>query len=243
MIHSDWNNRTMMLIGENNLKKLENTHVLIAGLGGVGGYAAEILCRAGAGKMTIIDSDKYHISNINRQLNALHSTTGKDKTTVTAVRLLEINRNLELKIYTEYIDKSSIEKIFSSSSFDYVVDAIDTLLPKFSLILFCLRNNIKIVSSMGAGGKLDITLVRISDISESFNCRLAYYIRKKLHKEGFYSGFKVVFSSEPVKRSSIIASDSELNKKSIAGTISYMPAIFGINAAYEVIKDIISQNK
>ena len=239
MINSEWNSRTKLLIGESNLTRLRDTNILVAGLGGVGSYAVEILCRAGVGNITIIDSDKYHESNINRQSGALHSTVGKNKTEVTSERLLDINPDLKLQIFTEYLDKTSIGKFFSHNSFDFVVDAIDTLLPKFLLIHFCLGNNFKIVSSMGAGGKIDITKVMASDISETFNCRLAYYIRKKLHKEGLYSGFRVVFSPEPVKKKSIIPVNNEINKKSLAGTISYMPAIFGIYAAYEVIREII----
>jgi tRNA threonylcarbamoyladenosine dehydratase len=199
------------------------------------------LCRAGVGKISIIDSDKYQAGNINRQINAFTSTIGKFKTTVTSERLYDINNNLNIKVYNEYLDKKNIDRFFSDISVDYVIDAIDTLLPKFSLIHYCIKNNLKIVSSMGAGGKTDPTLVRISDISESYNCRLAYYLRKKLHKEGIYNGFKVVFSPEPGNPAGVITNINELNKKSISGTISYMPAIFGIYQAYEVIKDIIAK--
>ena len=231
----------MLLLGEEKLSKLESCHVVVAGLGGVGGFAAEMLVRSGIGKLTIIDADKYQSSNINRQIGALNSTVGKEKTLVTSDRLLDINPELKLEIITEYLEKSRIERIFVSGIFDYVVDAIDTLLPKFTLICHCLKNNIKIVSSMGAGAKLDVSQVKITDISNSYSCRLAYNIRKKLHREGIFSGYNVVFSPEPVYNNSVVHADNEPNKRSVAGTISYMPATFGIYCAAEVIRNLISE--
>jgi len=239
MIQSEWQERTKLLLGEKNTEKLKNAHVLVAGLGGVGSYAVELICRAGIGKITIIDSDKYQYTNINRQLNSFHSTVGKYKTNVISEKLYDINPDLNLKIYSEYIDKNSIDKFFTNSSFDYVIDAIDTILPKYLLINKCLSHEIKVVSSMGSAGKINPLLVQVEDISKSYNCRLAYYIRKKLHKEGYYSGFKVVFSPETVKRSSILLTNNEVNKKSIAGTISYIPAVFGMYCSYVVINELI----
>jgi tRNA threonylcarbamoyladenosine dehydratase len=179
------------------LQKLNNSHVLIAGLGGVGAMAAEMLCRAGVGSITIVDSDKVQASNRNRQILALQSTEKMEKTRVMADRLLDINPGLNLHVVNTYLkDKAIIELL--EKPFDYVVDAIDTQSPKVYFIYYALKNNHKLVSSMGAGGRLDPTMIHIADISESYQCKLAFDIRKRLRKLGVSNGFKVVFSSEPV---------------------------------------------
>lgn len=236
----NWLERTKLLIGEGNLEKLKKASVLIVGLGGVGSMAAEILCRTGIGKLTIIDGDTIHSTNINRQIFTKHSNIGEKKADVLAKKFLDINPELNLKAISNFVAEEEMVNVLKSDKFDYIVDAIDTIAPKVSLIANSYKMRIPIVSSMGAGGRTDISKVKISDISKSFNCPLARSIRKRLHKLGIYKGIKVVFSSEFVNRDSLIFVD-ETNKKTSLGTISYLPAIFGLYAAAEVIKDIINK--
>lgn len=236
-----WLTRTELLIGKENIEKLANSHVLVAGIGGVGAYAAEQICRAGVGKMTIVDSDIVNPSNCNRQLIALTTTIGKSKVELMKDRLLQINPDLKLNALQIYLKDEKIPDLLNSDKFDYVVDAIDTLSPKLYFIVNAYKLGLPIISSMGAGGKFDPTQVRVADISATYNCKLAYYIRKKIHKFDIYKGFKAVFSAEEVDRSAIIITDNEQNKKSTVGTISYMPAVFGCACASVVIRDLIGK--
>ncbi|GAB4277604.1 MAG: tRNA threonylcarbamoyladenosine dehydratase [Marinilabiliales bacterium] len=239
---NNWQERTALLIGEKKIQLLSSKHVLIAGLGGVGGYAAEQICRAGIGKLTIIDGDKINISNKNRQLIALDSTIGINKAIAFKKRLLDINPQLELNVIEEYIKDERITEILDNK-YDYVVDAIDTLSPKVFFIYNSVKFGHNIVSSMGAGSKTDPEKVKIADISKSYNCTLARILRKKLHRLGVYEGVKVVFSSEKSQKESVVLQDNEPNKKSTVGTISYMPAIFGCYCASVVIRDLISDSE
>lgn len=236
-----WQSRTELLLGSEKLTALRDKHVLVAGLGGVGAMAAEQLCRAGIGKLTIIDGDTVHASNRNRQLAALKSTEGTPKTEVMARRLLDINPALQLNVLHEYIRDERTTEILSLG-YDYVVDAIDTLSPKVYLLFICTRLGLPVVSSMGAGGKFDPAQVTVADIDDSYNCKLAYYMRKRLHKMGVRTGIKVVFSPEVVERSAVVLQEGESNKKSNVGTISYMPAVFGCYCASVVIRDLLTQN-
>ena len=230
-----WQERTSMLLGEQVLDSLAFKRVMVVGLGGVGAYAAEMLCRAGVGTMVIIDSDAVSETNINRQLIALTSTVGKLKTDVVAQRLKDINPLVDLVVIPEYVEDANLEEIFAvAGQLDYVVDAIDTLAPKISLIKYCVEHKIPHVSAMGAGAKLDATKILIADISKSYNCPLAYILRKKLRKEGISKGFKVVFSEELPDREAIVPME-ERNKKSQVGTISYLPAVFGCVCAQAAI--------
>jgi tRNA threonylcarbamoyladenosine dehydratase len=239
MSTTHWLSRTELLIGKEKLATLHDKHVLIAGLGGVGAMAAEQICRAGVGRITIIDGDTVHPSNRNRQLPALKSTEGKAKTEIMASRLLDINPTLNLTVIHEYIrDERTLEIL--KQGYDYVVDAIDTLSPKVYLLYACVQLGLPVVSSMGAGGKFDPGMVTVADIDDSYNCKLAYYMRKRLHKLGVRSGIKVVFSPEVVDRSAVILQEGESNKKSNVGTISYMPAVFGCFMASVVIRDLVS---
>ena len=238
MEHPEWLQRTELLIGSDRLSKLRQAHILVIGLGGVGAYAAEMLCRSGVGQMTIVDGDKIHATNRNRQLIALSSVEGLRKAATMGQRLLDINPDLELTIHDEYIKDEGMIGILNGN-FDYVIDAIDTLAPKVFLIFHCVSKGLKIVSSMGSGGKFDPMQVRISDLSESYNCKLASILRKRLHGLGVYTGVQVVFSPETVNPETIILTDSELNKKSTIGTISYMPPVFGCFLASVVIREII----
>jgi len=184
---SDWLERTVMLIGEEGLKKLRSARVLVVGLGGVGAYAAEMICRAGTGTMTIVDGDRIQLSNRNRQLIALKSTEGLLKAEVMGSRLLDINPDLDLEIISEYIKDERMVEILDRV-YDYVVDAIDTLSPKVFLIYHSLQRKYPVVSSMGSGGKFDPTRICVSDISETTDCNLARILRKRLHRLGIRSG-------------------------------------------------------
>ena len=238
-----WQERTSMLLGEETLARFADSKVMVVGLGGVGAYAAEMLCRAGVGNMVILDSDTVSVTNRNRQLIALESTIGQLKTDVVAQRLRDINPAVNLTVIPEYIEESNLEEIFRlAGKLDYVVDAIDTLAPKISLIKYCVENKIPHVSAMGAGAKLDATKIRIADISKSYNCPLAYILRKKLRKEGISKGFKVVFSEELPDRDAIVPME-ERNQKRQVGTISYLPAVFGCVCAQAAIEYLIGKTE
>lgn len=235
-----WSERTELLLGKEKLERLNSAHVLVVGLGGVGAYAAEMICRAGVGRMTVADSDTVSESNINRQLIALHSTVGKSKAALVADRLRDINPEIELTVVEEYIRDEMTYRLLDAAKYDYIVDAIDTLSPKAALIKGALDRGIPIVSAMGSGAKTDPTRMEIADISQTHHCPLAHMLRKRLHKMGVRSGFQAVFSAEPVREGAVIISETT-NKKSNAGTISYMPAVFGCGCASVVIRDLIGE--
>jgi len=237
----EWLERSEMLIGIENKAKINSAHVLVAGLGGVGAYATEMLCRAGIGKLTIIDGDTVQPANRNRQLLALCSNEGRPKTEVMAERLRDINPDVQLEIITEFIRDERLIEI-AGRHYDYMVDAIDTLSPKVFLLYHAMKNNQRIVSSMGAGGKLDPLQIRIDDLSKTYNCRLAYFLRKRLRRLGVTTGIKAVFSTELVDKD-LVASCDEQNKKSVVGTISYLPAMFGCVCASVVIRELINSNE
>ena len=237
---TNWLERTELLLGEEKLSILKNANVLVVGVGGVGAYAAEMIARAGVGSMTIADADKVSESNINRQLVALHSTIGREKCDILAERLKDINPELNLHIVNRFIKDDETDALLDSDKFDYVVDAIDTLSPKLALIKGALDRGIPLVSSMGAGAKTDPTLMEIKDIAKTHHCPLAHMLRKRLHKIGIKRGFWAVFSPEPVREGAMILCE-EQNKKSNVGTISYIPALFGIGCASVVIRDLIGE--
>ena len=234
-----WMSRTQLLLGDEPIAALMQKHVLIVGLGGVGGICAEMIARAGVGKMTIIDADTVDLSNANRQIPALHSTAGKLKSEVMAERIKDINPNIQLVVKSIYIKEELTQQLLDEAHYDYAVDCIDTLSPKVFFIQACLDRKIPIVSSLGAGGKMDPSQVVITDISKTYQCNLAAYVRKKLHSLGIYKGLTVVFSAEKVDQSRIIETEKAFPKKSIIGTISYMPSIFGCMAASVVIRGLI----
>lgn len=236
----NWQQRTHLLLGDEKLSIINSSNVLVVGIGGVGAYAAEMLCRSGVGSITIIDADVVSVSNINRQLVALHSTVGKDKIEVLSERLLDINPQLNIKKLKLFLKEENIAEIFDNEKFDFVVDAIDTLSPKVSLIKESLKREIPLVSSMGAGSKTDPTLVEIKDISKTNYCPLAHMLRKRLHKEGIRNGFMTVFSTEDLREGTMILCE-EQNKKSNVGTISYMPAVFGCALASVVIRGLLNE--
>jgi tRNA A37 threonylcarbamoyladenosine dehydratase len=236
--HPGWQERTIQLLGKEKYARLQEANVLVAGMGGVGSMAAEMICRNGVGKMTIIDGDTIQAGNLNRQLPATHSNLNRDKAVVMGERLKDINPGLELTVLNEFIREERIPEILQAP-FDYVVDAIDTLSPKIYLIFHTVKMGLKLASSMGSGGKMDPSQIRVADFSDTYNCRLAYVLRKKLRKMDVHGGFKVVFSTEQVGKEVIIPVEGEPNKKSTVGTNSYIPAIFGCTLASIVIRDLV----
>jgi len=242
-MQSEWLQRTELLVKEEGIEKLKSANILIVGLGGVGSFAAEFLVRSGIGNLTIVDGDTVDITNINRQLPALNSTIGKNKTDVVAERILDINPEINLKKINEFLEPERMEEILTQEKFDYVLDCIDSLSPKLALIITCKRKKIKLVSAMGAGGKTDPSKVMVRDISKTNNCFLAKQIRKKLKKEQIHKGFRCVFSTEIQDENSLKMTDGSNYKKSFYGTISYMPAIFGLYAAAEVIRFLLKKEQ
>lgn len=239
----NWMERTELLIKDEGIRKLQDANLLVVGLGGVGSFAAEFLARAGIGKMTIIDGDTVDITNINRQLPALHSTIGKTKAEVVAARLLDINPNLILNVRTEFLNPENMAELLDSETFDYVLDCIDSVSPKLSLIKEARRRKLKIISSMGAGGKTDASKILVRDISKTNNCYLAKQVRKRLRKENnIQKGFKCVFSTELQNEDSLKMTDGTNFKRSFYGTISFIPAAFGLHAASEVINYLLKKN-
>ena len=235
-----WMSRTQLMLGDEQVGKLMRKNVLIIGLGGVGGICAEMIVRAGIGKMTIVDNDTIDASNINRQIPALHSTIKKSKAQVLAARLLDINPLLGLTIVEAFVEDESMIALIKKEPWDYIVDCIDTLSAKVDLIKGCMDRKLNIVSSMGAGGKLDPSQIKVADLSKTYECNLARYVRKRLQALGIKKGLKVVFSSEKPDQSRIIETENAYPKKSIIGTLSYMPAIFGCTVASVVIRDLMA---
>ncbi len=234
----NWKERTLMLVGEAGIGRLASACVGVIGVGGVGGYAAEMIVRAGVGHIIIMDSDTVSVTNKNRQLLALDSTVGRPKCEVLKARLLDINPELEVTVLQEYLEADMVETALGDYRVDFIVDAIDTLAPKLALIKYCVDHGIPHVSSMGAGAKYDATKVRLADISKSYNCPLAYIVRKRLRHMGIRRGFQVVFSEELPDRDAIVECEDR-NKKSQVGTISYLPAVFGCVCAQAAIKGIL----
>ena len=232
----DWKQRTRLLLGEEKMERLQQAHVLVVGLGGVGAYAAEMIGRAGVGRMTIVDADTVQPTNINRQLPALHSTMGREKAEVLAARFKDINPDIQLTVLPVFLKDDNIPELLDAARYDFVVDAIDTLAPKCYLITEALKRHIKIVSSMGAGAKSDITQIRFADIWDTYHCGLSKAVRKRLQKLGIKRKLPVVFSTEQADPKAVLLTEDEQNKKSTCGTVSYMPAVFGCYLAEYVIK-------
>lgn len=236
-----WMSRTALLVREEGLEKLEKANVLIVGLGGVGSYAAEAIARAGVGNITIVDGDTVDPSNRNRQLIALSSTHGQSKAELMRDRILDINPDCNLTAHTVFMAVEEMKELLMRGKFDYVVDAIDSITPKVTLISYCYFNNIPLISSMGAGGKMDPMQLKINDISKSYNCNLANLVRKRLRYAGIRKGVKCVFSTELANPKSLMLTDGTNFKKSAFGTISYLPAMFGLTIASVVIRKLLGQ--
>ena len=237
---AEWKERAELLFKPEGLEKLHNANILVVGLGGVGSFAAEFLARAGVGKMTIVDGDVVDITNINRQLPALHSTIGQPKVTIVGDRLMDINPELQLTRVQEFLSPERAFEIISDE-YDYVLDCIDSVTPKLNLIIASKRKKVKIISSMGAGGKMEAAKVKVADISSTENCFLAKAIKKRLKEVKIDKGIKVVFSSEIQDETSLKTTDGKNYKKSFYGTNSYMPGLFGLYAAETVIRYLLKK--
>ncbi|MGM0943631.1 MAG: tRNA threonylcarbamoyladenosine dehydratase [Bacteroidota bacterium] len=235
-----WLSRTELITGRAGLEKLSQKHVLVVGLGGVGSFAAEFICRSGIGEMTIIDGDTVDISNVNRQLPATQKNVGQSKSEWMEERLLSINPGLKIHTIREFLDPGAMTQLLEENKFDYVVDCIDSFSPKLHLIEAAYRRKFPLVSSMGAGGKVDPTKIKVVDISETYECKLARMLRKRLKSRKIYSGFKAVFSTEQVIKESLMMTDGSNFKKSAYGTMSFLPAAFGCSCAATVINDLLA---
>lgn len=239
---SEWQERASLLFKEEGLDKLKNANVLIVGLGGVGSFAAEFLTRAGIGSLTIVDGDTVDITNINRQLPALHSTIDQPKVKIVGDRLMDINPELKLTRLEEFLSPERALEVVNND-FDYVLDCIDSVSPKINLILAAKRKKVKVISAMGAGGKYLAAKVVVKDISKTEVCPLAKQIRKRLKKEGISSGVKSVFSTEVPDVSSLKMTDGKNYKKSFFGTNSWIPGLFGLHMAEHVVRYILTREK
>lgn len=234
--HTDWLERTELLIGKESREKLQKAHVLLVGLGGIGSFAGEFLVRAGIGKLTIIDGDIVDPTNKNRQLQALDSTIGQSKVDLLKARFLDINPEIQLTCYKQFMLPEDIVNLIQHTKFDFILDCIDSVQPKLNLIALSKKNKQKIISAMGAGGKLNPAAIRIADISQTKECKFAQSVKKGLKKKGIRQGVLVVFSEEIQPKSALKLTDGANFKKSFYGTISYMPALFGLFMAAEVIR-------
>lgn len=234
----DFLGRSLLLIGEEGISKLRQANILVIGLGGVGSYAAEALARAGVGRMTIVDGDVVQESNINRQLQALYSTVNQSKADLMSKRIVDINPQISLTVINQFLQPEDMASLIIDD-YDYVLDCIDSVTPKIHIIKTCKQKKIRFISSMGAGGKTDPSRIRIAEISETRDCFFAREVRKRLRKEHYNYGIKVVYSDEVVSKDKMELTDGTNFKKSYYGTISYMPAMFGLTMASWVIRKII----
>lgn len=237
---TSWLSRTELLIGKEKLAHLTQQHVMVVGLGGVGSFAAEFIARSGIGKMTIIDGDVVDPTNRNRQLPALATNHGISKALIMEERLRAINPEIELKVVKSFVNPDMVLEQLGSNP-DYVIDAIDSLTPKITFLRLAFEQKVRVVSSMGAGAKLDPTRLQVVDISKTYNCPFAQQVRKMLKQHQIRKGIKVVFSPEDPIKESLMLTDGKNFKKSAYGTISYLPAVFGATAASVVIRDLIGE--
>ena len=233
-----WDSRTELLLGKEKNECLKSSTVLVAGVGGVGGYAVEMLVRAGVGNLVIIDDDVVKETNINRQIIATAKNVGASKVQLMKERISEINPQASVLAIRDFIDEDNVGEFIRRFKPNFVIDAIDSISPKIALIKYCIENNVKIISSMGAGGRLDPSKIQYADISKTTNCALARTVRERLKKQGITTGLPTVFSTEPVKKESIITVTDERNKCSTLGTVSYFPALFGCYLAAYVINNL-----
>lgn len=240
----NWLERTELLVGKDEIERLKNAHVLIVGLGGIGSFAGEFIARSGVGKITLIDGDAFDPTNKNRQLTALDSTVGRNKAVVLAERIKDINPDIELNVIEEFVLPERVWTLLEEFKPDYVMDCIDSVTPKLEWIIACKRLKIKIISHLGAGGKMNPAMVQVSKLDKTYNCKLASHLKKRLKRENVkFDSVRAVFSSELQDRSSLKLTDGTNYKKSFYGTVSYMPALFGLMGAAEVIRYISKNGK
>jgi tRNA A37 threonylcarbamoyladenosine dehydratase len=236
---SNWLERTELLIGKEALEKLQNANVLVVGLGGVGSYAAETLVRSGVGNITIVDGDEVDPTNKNRQLQALDSTKGMQKAHVLKERFLDINPELNIRVIDEFMTPEAMHEMLRNSQFDFALDCIDSVSPKLSFILTLRRMKMKFISSMGAGGKLDPSKIKVADLFKTKECKFAQHLKKRLKAKGIKDNILTVYCEEIQKVDSLQMTDGKNYKRSFYGTIAYMPAMFGMRMAAEVIRRLI----
>lgn len=236
MTTPEWMERTALLMGEEKMERIRRAHVLVVGAGGVGAYAAEMLVRAGVGRLTLWDADRVQPSNINRQLCALHSTVNENKVDILARRFKDINPELKLETQAAFLEEAKAGPLLDARHYDFVVDAIDTIAPKCALLIEAMKRRVRIVSSMGAGAKTDITQVRFADLWDTYHCGLSKAVRTRLKRAGMHRHpLPVVFCTQQADPKAIIRVEGERNKKTTTGTVSYMPAVFGCYLAQYVI--------
>ena len=210
------------------MARIRSAHVLVVGTGGVGAYAAEMLCRAGVGHLTLVDADTVSPSNINRQLPALHSTLGRSKVSVLAERFRDINPEVQLTLREEYLTPESVDALLDAAPYAYVIDAIDTIQPKVALLAACIRRRQPVIASMGAGAKTDITAIQYADLWQTYHCGLSKSVRNGLARAGLRGRrLPVVFCTQQADRNALLTVEGERNKRTTAGTVSFMPATFG----------------
>lgn len=210
------------------MARIRRAHVLVVGTGGVGAYAAEMLCRAGVGHLTLVDADTVSPSNINRQLPALHSTLGRSKVSVLAERFRDINPEVQLTLREEYLTPENVDALLDAAPYAYVIDAIDTIQPKVALLAACIRRRQPVIASMGAGAKTDITAIQYADLWQTYHCGLSKSVRNGLARAGLRGRkLPVVFCTQQADRNALLTVEGERNKKTTAGTVSFMPATFG----------------
>ncbi|MNJ82604.1 tRNA threonylcarbamoyladenosine dehydratase [compost metagenome] len=234
---SKWLERTELILGPDEMNRLKSAHVLIVGLGGIGSFAAEFIARAGVGTMTIVDGDAFDITNKNRQLTALDSTIGRNKAVVLAERIKDINPDIQLNVVEEFVLPQRVWELLDEYKPNYVMDCIDSVTPKLEWIIACKSKKIKVITHLGAGGKMDPTRVQVVKLPDSHNCKLGAHVKKRLKKKGVrFEKIKCVYSSELQQKDSLKMTDGSNFKRSFYGTVSYMPALFGLMGAAEVIR-------
>lgn len=234
---SNWLERSELILGKTEIERLKSSHVMIVGLGGIGSFAGEFIARSGIGTITLIDGDAFDATNKNRQLTALDSTVGRNKAVVLAERIRDINPAVQLHVVEEFVVPERVWEILEQYTPDYVMDCIDSVTPKIEWIIACKRKNIRIISHLGAGGKTDPSRVQVARLPQSYNCQLGHHLKKRLKRKNVYfDSVRCVFSSELQKKESLRMTDGSNFKRSFYGTVSYMPALFGLMGAAEVIR-------
>jgi tRNA A37 threonylcarbamoyladenosine dehydratase len=247
--------RTELLVGTAGLDKLKQSHVAVIGLGGVGSYAAEALCRSGVGRITIVDFDDICLTNLNRQLHATSATVGLPKADVMAERMRQISPETEIIPHREFYSSENSDRLLAER-YDYVLDAIDHITAKLHLMITCREQGLPIISSMGAAAKLDSTRIKVADISRTHTCRMARAVRKLLRQRGIEEGIKVVYSTEehnpaaeqvPSCQGNCICPNKDdqrfscIHRRVILGSSAHVPGIFGLTMAGEVIRDLLQK--
>jgi tRNA threonylcarbamoyladenosine dehydratase len=234
---ANWLERTELILGKTEIDRLKAAHVLIVGLGGIGSFAGEFIARSGVGTITLIDGDVFDPSNKNRQLTALDSTIGRNKAVVLAERIREINPDVKLNVVQEFVVPERVWELLDEYKPDYVMECIDSVTPKIEWVIACIRLKIKIISHLGAGGKTDPSRVQVANLPMSHNCKLGHHLKKRLKKKNVsYKSVRCVFSSELQQKDSLKMTDGSNFKRSFYGTVSYMPALFGLMGAADVIR-------